>query len=186
MFSLFVRPVKTKRSGQLIDLSAHSISLTGWRFKRRGGVSKGVIYLCLNLFLMFLIRTFISSHILYFGFWLLRKGIKTKERLVHLVLHPHEIAPNFLKLDLWSLWADFIPIISTKGINQIKKEKLQIKLCFMHIKRFHNFFKIWVQFHVYLSDSGVVSVLIGVGRGRKKGIEINNRVFSTILISSKT
>ena len=34
------------------------------------------------------------------------------------------IAPTFLKLDLWSQGASFIPIISTKGINQRKKGKL--------------------------------------------------------------
>ena len=34
------------------------------------------------------------------------------------------IAPTFLKLDSWSPVAGSIPIISTKGINQIKKEKL--------------------------------------------------------------
>ena len=34
------------------------------------------------------------------------------------------IAPTFLKLDSWSLIMGFIPIISTKGINQIKKEQL--------------------------------------------------------------
>ena len=43
---------------------------------------------------------------------------------VHLVLHPHEIAPTFLKLDSWSPGAGFINIISTNGINKIKKEKL--------------------------------------------------------------
>ena len=42
--------------------------------------------------------------------------------MVHLVLHPHGIAPTFLKFDLSG--AGFIPIISTKGINQIKKGKL--------------------------------------------------------------
>ena len=41
---------------------------------------------------------------------------------VHLVLHPRGIAPNFSKLDSWSQGAGFIPIISTKGINQIKKK----------------------------------------------------------------
>ena len=46
----------------------------------------------------------------------------TKQSL-HLVLHPHGTAPTFLKFDLWSPGAGFIPIISTKGINQIKKEK---------------------------------------------------------------
>ena len=39
----------------------------------------------------------------------------------------------------------FIPIISTKGINQIKKGK---KRSFMHIKIFNIFSKIWVQFCV--------------------------------------
>ena len=43
---------------------------------------------------------------------------------VHLILHPHGIAPTFLKLYLWSPGAGFITIISSKGINQIKKEKL--------------------------------------------------------------
>jgi len=36
-------------------------------------------------------------------------------------LHPHGIAPFFLKLDLWSPGAGFIPITSTKVINRIKK-----------------------------------------------------------------
>ena len=36
-----------------------------------------------------------------------------------------EIAPyTFLKLESWLLRAGFIPIISTNGINQIKKGKL--------------------------------------------------------------
>ena len=42
--------------------------------------------------------------------------------------HPRQnnvgIAPTFINLDLWSPGAGFIPIISTKGINQIKKGKL--------------------------------------------------------------
>jgi hypothetical protein len=40
--------------------------------------------------------------------------------MVHLVLHPHGIAPTFLKLDSWSPGAGFIPIISTK--ENCKKE----------------------------------------------------------------
>ena len=57
--------------------------------------------------------------------------------LVHLVLHPHGIAPTFLKLDSWSPGAGFIPIISTKGINQKKKGiLLEKKLSFMHTKKF--------------------------------------------------
>ena len=59
--------------------------------------------------------------------------------MVLLVLHPHGIARTFLKLDSWSPGAGFIPIISTKGIDQIKKEKLQEK-GFMHIKKFNTFF----------------------------------------------
>ena len=38
---------------------------------------------------------------------------------VHLVFHPHGIAPTSLKFDSWSQGAGFIPILSTKGINQI-------------------------------------------------------------------
>ena len=44
-----------------------------------------------------------------------------------MVLHPQGIVPTFLKLDLWLPGASFIPIISTKGINQIKIGKLQEK-----------------------------------------------------------
>ena len=59
---------------------------------------------------------------------------------VHLVLHTHGIVPTFLKFYSWSPGAGFIPITSTKGINQIKKEKLQEKkLSFMHTKRFNTF-----------------------------------------------
>ena len=53
----------------------------------------------------------------------------TTQRMVHLVLHPHRIAPTFLKLDLWSPRAGFIYVASTKGINQIKENcKKKIKL----------------------------------------------------------
>ena len=52
------------------------------------------------------------------------KEICNKVKLVHLVLHPHRIAPTFLNLDSWSSGKGFIPIISTKRINQIKKDKL--------------------------------------------------------------
>ena len=69
--------------------------------------------------------------------------------LVHFVLHPHRIAPTFLKLDSWSSGAGFIPIISTKGRNQIEKGNYKKrKFFFIHIKRFIIFFRIWVQFRV--------------------------------------
>ena len=74
--------------------------------------------------------------------------------LVHLVLHPHGIAPTFLRLDSWSPGSGFIPIIYTKGINQIKKEKLKEKskvLCIQ--KEFNTLFKKWVQFHVHQLSS---------------------------------
>ena len=65
---------------------------------------------------------------------------------VHFALHPHGIAPTFLKFDSWSPGPGFISIKSTnKGINQIKKEK---GISFMHAKRFITFLKIWVQFRV--------------------------------------
>ena len=41
------------------------------------------------------------------------------------------IAPTFLRLDLWSLGAGFIPIISTKGIKSDKERKIvkKVKFC---------------------------------------------------------
>ena len=42
---------------------------------------------------------------------------------VPLVLHSHRIETTFLKLNSWLQGAGFIFIISTKGINQIKKGK---------------------------------------------------------------
>ena len=56
--------------------------------------------------------------------------------MVHLVLHPHGIASIFLKLDLWSPVAGFIPNISTKGINQIKKKIVRKE------KKFYAFLRI--------------------------------------------
>ena len=67
---------------------------------------------------------------------------------VHKVAHPHGIAPTFLKLNLWSPGAGFIPITSTKGINQKKEGNCKKKISFMHTIRFITIFKIWVQFRV--------------------------------------
>ena len=66
--------------------------------------------------------------------------------MVHVVLHPRGIAPAFLKLDSWSPGVCFIPIISTKEINQ--RKIVRKKLSFMHIKRFNTCFKRRVQFCV--------------------------------------
>jgi len=40
---------------------------------------------------------------------------------VHVVLHPHGIAPTFLKLDSWSPGAGFIPIITINVFKKIKE-----------------------------------------------------------------
>ena len=45
------------------------------------------------------------------------------------------IAPTFLKMDLWSPGAGCIPIISTKGINQIKKGNFKKKVGFYAYKK---------------------------------------------------
>ena len=58
-----------------------------------------------------------------------------------MVLHPPGIAPNFLKLDSWSKGAGFIPILSTKGINQIKKRNCKKKNKFYAYKKIYNIFK---------------------------------------------
>ena len=50
--------------------------------------------------------------------------IKGKQIVGKYILGSLGIAPTFLKLELWLPGAGFIPIISTKGINQIKKGKL--------------------------------------------------------------
>ena len=71
------------------------------------------------------------------------------------MLHPHGIAPTFFKLDSWSPGTGFIPNISTKGINQIKKENFKKKVKFLCIQKdLWHFLKegcnsVWVQFHVY-------------------------------------
>ena len=60
---------------------------------------------------------------------------------VHLVLHPHGIAPTVLKLDSWSPGLGFIPILSTKGINQIKKGNCKKKNEFYAFKKIYYIFK---------------------------------------------
>ena len=41
--------------------------------------------------------------------------------MVNLVLHPHGIAPTFLKFDLWPPRAGFIPIIRTENCKKKNK-----------------------------------------------------------------
>ena len=47
-----------------------------------------------------------------------------KDCVFMMLVHPRGISPTRLKLDSSSPGAGFIPIISTKGINQTKKGKL--------------------------------------------------------------
>ena len=49
--------------------------------------------------------------------------LRSEVCLVSLGIAPTRDCTHFLKLDLWSPRAGFIPIIYTKGINQIKKER---------------------------------------------------------------
>ena len=77
------------------------------------------------------------------------KSIGSWKNCVHLVLHPLGIAPTYLYRFVFPGGLIFIPIISTKGIYQIKKLKNVIKkLSFMDTKRFNTFFNRWVQFRV--------------------------------------
>ena len=69
-------------------------------------------------------------------------------------MHPHGIAPTFLNLGSWSPGAGFIPIISTKRINQIKKGS------FMYTKRFNTYCNRWVQFLVGAIPFGCNSVWV--------------------------
>ena len=69
-----------------------------------------------------------------------------------MVLNPHGIEPNFLKLDSLSLGAGTIFIITYNVLNSIKKEKKN--QFYTYKKHLTLFLKIgsipcWVQFHAY-------------------------------------
>ena len=53
----------------------------------------------------------------------------------HLVLPPYRMVPTFLKLDSWSPGAGFVPIIFTKGINQMKKGNCKREIMFYAYKK---------------------------------------------------
>ena len=61
---------------------------------------------------------------------------------------PTQTCTHFLKIGFVVAGAGFITFISTKGVNQIKKENCKKKSSFMHTKRFNTFFKRWVPFRV--------------------------------------
>ena len=69
--------------------------------------------------------------------------------MVHLALHPHGIAPTFLKLDSWSQRASFYSYyIHHRNKSDIERKIVRKKLSFMHTKTFDTFFKRWVQFRL--------------------------------------
>ena len=69
--------------------------------------------------------------------------------MVHLVLHPHGIAPTFLRLDSWSPGADLYSyFIHQRNKSDKERQIVRKKLSFMHTKRFNTFFERWVQFRV--------------------------------------
>ena len=96
----------------------------------------------------FVLKNRSETFVLFKDFWLSKINLSQKFYFiilpVHMVLHPRGIAPTFFKLNSWS--PGFIPIISTKGINQKRKKIVRKKLSFMHTKRLNTFFKRWVQF----------------------------------------
>ena len=61
---------------------------------------------------------------------------------------PTRNCTHFLKLDSWSPGAGSIHIISTKGINQIKKGNCKKKKLFYAYKKNFTFLNKWVQFRV--------------------------------------
>ena len=70
-------------------------------------------------------------------------------------IEPKRDWPTFLKLDLWSLGAGFIPIITSNVLNLIKKKNSRKKNQFYaykkHLTQFLKMGSIlfWVQFHAY-------------------------------------
>ena len=69
--------------------------------------------------------------------------------MVHLVLHPHGIAPTFFKLDSWSPGYYIHQGNKSDKVRTIVRKRLSF-----NTKRFHTFFRdgrnsVWVQFHVY-------------------------------------
>ena len=77
--------------------------------------------------------------------------------MVPMVLNPNGIEPTFLKFDLRSPGAGFIPIKTSNVLKQIKKIEFKKKKSVLCIqKTFNTVFKngfnsipLWVQFHAY-------------------------------------
>ena len=67
--------------------------------------------------------------------------------MVHLVLHPHRIAPTFLKIGFVVAGVGYCSYHIHPGNKSDKERKIvRKKLSFLHTKRFNTFFKRWVQF----------------------------------------
>ena len=70
-------------------------------------------------------------------------------KMVHLKLHSHGISPTFL-IEFGVAGGGFYFYYIHQGNKSDKERKIaRKKLIFLHTKRFNNFFKRWVQFHVY-------------------------------------
>ena len=76
-------------------------------------------------------------------FWITKYDVWGSRRIA-----PTRKCTHFLKLDLWSPRAGFIPIISSKEINQIRKGNCKKKAKFYAYKWCNTFFKRRVQFRV--------------------------------------
>ena len=70
---------------------------------------------------------------------------------VHLVLHPHGIAPTLVKIgSCFPRGASFYSYhIHQRNKSDKERKIVRKKLRFMHTKRINTFRKRWVQFHVY-------------------------------------
>ena len=72
-----------------------------------------------------------------------------KTKMVHLVVHPHGIAPTFLKFRFVVAGGGFYSYYIHQGNKSDKESKIvRKKLNFMHTKILNTFCKRWVQFRV--------------------------------------
>ena len=76
--------------------------------------------------------------------------------MVHLVLHPHGIAPAFLKHER----------------KKSDKERKMLRKGLMHTKRFNKFLKIWVQFRV-----GAIPLLPSLLQPKNRKVLEDNIIF---------
>ena len=85
-------------------------------------------------------RKFIPYFLQIFQYTIIKNGLMVK-KMVCVWVNSLGIAPtsdciHFIKIDSWSPGFGFIPVISTKGINQIKKENCK-KNYSIHFKKIY-------------------------------------------------